>query len=166
MAAQRMVLGIFADEAAADAAAAALVDWVKAEDVVRRPVGVLVLGDDGLIKEHKLGAVRDGRKGAGIGMVLAVVAPPTLLAGALAGGLIGHFHHQGLGLSDADRARIAEELTGGKAAVGVLVEDEPEAYMLSEKLTQLGGVPETHVLAEDALDAVAAAAPETDAPSA
>src|SRR3954451_3526118 len=81
MAAQRMVLGIFADEAAADAAADALLAWVKKEDVVRRPVGVLVLGDDGQIKEHKLGAGRDGKKGAGIGLVLAVIAPPTLLAG-------------------------------------------------------------------------------------
>ena len=107
MAAQRMVLGIFVNEAAADAAADALLAWVKKEDVVRRPVGVLVLDDHGQIKEHKLGAGRDGKKGAGIGLVLAVIAPPTLLAGAVAGGLIGHFHHQGLGLTDEDRARIA-----------------------------------------------------------
>jgi len=166
MAAQRMVLGIFPDEAAADAAAEALVAWVKAEDVIRRPVGVLALDADGQIKEHKLGAVRDGKKGAGIGLVLAVIAPPTLLAGAVAGGLLGHFHHKGLGLTDADRTRIAEELTGGKAAVGVIVDDDPEAYMLSTKLTELGGVPEIHEITEEALEAVAAAAPEPPAPEA
>ena len=119
--AQTLVLAIFDDEAAADAAAHALVDWVKAEDVVRRPIGVLALDEAGRIKEHKLGRKRSGAKGAGIGAVLAVVAPPTLLAGVVAGGVIGHFHHEGLKLSDAERQRIASELVGGKAAVAYLV---------------------------------------------
>jgi hypothetical protein len=162
MAALRMVLGIFPDEAAADAAAEALVAWVKEADVIRRPVGVLALDADGHIKEHKLGAARDGKKGAGIGLVLAVVAPPTLLVGAVAGGLLGHFHHRGLGLTDADQARIAAELVGGKAAVGVLVDDDPEAHMLSGKLAELGGVPEIHEVAQETLDAVGAAS--SDAP--
>ena len=95
-----------------------------------------------------------------------VVAPdlPRVRAGAVAGGLIGHFHHKGLGLTDADRARIAAELAGGKAAVGTLVEDEPEAHMISEKLTELGGAVEIHEISQEALDAVAEAAPEADAP--
>ena len=90
-----------------------------------------------------------------------MVAPPTLLVGLVGGGLLGHFHHQGLGLTDADRERIAAELAGGKAAVGVLVEDGDEAYMISKKLTELGGTPEVHVVTDEALAAVAAAAPET-----
>ena len=48
--------------------------------------------------------------------------------------------------------------------VGTLVEDDPEARMLSDKLTELGGVPEIHEISQEALDAVAEAAPEADAP--
>jgi hypothetical protein len=159
--AQTLVLAIFDDEAGADAAAKALVDWVKAEDVVRRPIGVLALDDAGRIKEHKLGRKRSGAKGAGIGAVLAVVAPPTLLAGAVAGGVIGHFHHEGLKLSEAERQRIAGELVGGKAAVGTLVEEEAEAHMLMGKLRDLGGRPEVHEITDEA---IAAAEDHADAP--
>ncbi len=49
-----------------------------------------------------------------------MIAPPTLLAGIIGGGVLGALHHKGLGLSAEDRDRIAAELTGGKAAVGVL----------------------------------------------
>ena len=163
MTAQTLVLAIFENEAAADAAAEAMVAWVKAEDVVRRPIGVLALDDQGRIKEHKLGAKRSGKTGAGIGALLAVVAPPTLLAGAVVGGVIGHFHHQGLKLSDAERARIAGELAGGKAAVGTLVEEEGEAHMVATKLAELGGRTEVH---EATPEAVEAAADHVDAPPA
>ena len=109
------------------------------------------------IKEHKLGQ-RSTKKVAGIGLVLAVVAPPTLLAGVVGGGVLGHFHHKGLGLTDADRTRIAGELADGKAAVGALVAPE-QATAVSTKLTELGGAPEVHDVSDDALEAVAAAAP-------
>ena len=44
--------------------------------------------------------------------IIATNAP--MIAGAL-----GALHHKGLGLHTADRDRIAAELGGGKAAVGV-----------------------------------------------
>jgi hypothetical protein len=158
MAAHQMVLGIFADEATADAAVRSLMAWEKDNNVMPRPVGVLVADENGQIKEHKLGT-RSSKTGAGIGLVLAVLAPPTLLAGMVGGAILGHFHHKGLGLTDADRERIAAELAGGKAAIGVLVEEDPEAAMISNKLTELGGTPEVHEVTEEALEAVAAAAP-------
>jgi len=155
---KQMVLGIFADEAAADAAVKSLMAWEKDNNVVPRPVGVLVVDDNGQIKEHKLGQRSTG-KAAGIGLVLAVIAPPTLLAGIVGGGTLGHFHHKGLGLTDADRERIAAELAGGKAAIGVLVEEDAEAAMISDKLVELGGMVEVHDMSDEALEAVAAAAP-------
>jgi hypothetical protein len=158
MADHRMVLGIFPDEASADVAVKALMAWEKSENVVSRPVGVLVSDDTGQVKEHRLGA-RSGKAGAGIGLVLAAIAPPTLLAGMVGGSLIGHFKHRGLGLTDADRDRIAGELAGGKAAIGVLVEEDPEAAMISLKLQELGGIPEIHEITEEALEAVAMVAP-------
>jgi len=158
MAAHQMVLAFFADEATADAAVRSLLAWEKENDVMPRPVGVLVADENGQIKEHKLGT-RSSKTGAGIGLVLAVLAPPTLLAGMVGGAILGHFHHKGLGLTDADRERLAAELAGGKAAIGVLVEDDPEAAMISSKLAELGGIPEVHEVTEEALEAVAAAAP-------
>jgi hypothetical protein len=157
MAEHRMVLGIFADEAAADVAVKSLMDWESDNDVVPRPVGVLVADQQGRIKEHKLGQ-RSGKAGAGIGLVLAVIAPPTLLAGMIGGGILGHFHHRGLALTDGDRERIAAELAGGKAAIGVLVEEDLEAAMISRKLTDLGGIAEVHEVTAEALEAVATAA--------
>jgi len=163
MGVHQMVLAIFADEAAADTAAKALMAWEKENNVMPRPVGVLVADENGRIKEHKLGT-RSSKTGAGIGAVLAVIAPPTVLAGMVGGAILGHFHHKGLGLTDADRERIAAELAGGKAAIGVLVDEDPEAAMISNKLTELGGTPEVHEVTEEALEAVAAAAPPEPEP--
>jgi uncharacterized membrane protein len=158
MADMQLVLAIFADEAAADEAVTAFKAWEKDFHVEHRPIGVLVVGDDGKIKEHKLGQTSGG-KGAGIGLVLAAVTPPTLIAGIIGGAVLGRFHHKGLGLTDADRERIAAELAGGKAAIGVLVATDQEAAMISYHLGELGGKPETHAVSDEALEAVAAAAP-------
>jgi hypothetical protein len=159
MAENSVVLGIFADEAAADAAVESLKAWDKAtEEIKLGAIGVLVVDDKGQVKTHKLGA-RDGRKGAGIGLVLAVIAPPTLLAGLVGGGIIGHFHHKGIGMTPEDRERISAELAGGKAAVGVLTTSDDEASAVSGKLTELGGQVEAHEVTDEALAAVAEAAP-------
>jgi hypothetical protein len=166
MADKQVILGVFADEAAADAAVESLKAWDQAtEEVKLGAIGVLVLDDKGQVKEHKLGA-RSGKKGAGIGLVLAVIAPPTLLAGLVGGGVLGHFHHQGLGLKAEDRDRIVSELRGGKAAVGVLAAGE-QADAIAGKLTEVGGDVEAHEVTDEALEAVAAAAPvEPETPAA
>ena len=165
MAENQVVLGVFADEAAADAAVESLKAWDKASDEVKlTSIGVLVLDDKGALKTNKMGS-RSKAKGAGIGLLLAVVAPPTLLAGVVGGGILGAFHHKGLGMSDADKARIGAELTGGKAAVGVLATGE-EAGAITGKLAELGAEVEAIDVTDEALDAVAEAAPEvTEAPA-
>jgi hypothetical protein len=154
MADKQLVLAIFPDEAAADLAVASLKDW---EAVTKG----ITLGAIGVIVVDEFGHLKSGGKGAGIGLVLAVVAPPTLLAGMIGGGILGHFHHKGLGLTAEDRERIAGELHGGKAALGLLVAPD-EAAAISDWLTELGGTVEAHVVTEEALEAVAAAA---DAPA-
>jgi hypothetical protein len=159
---KQVVLGLFADEAAADAAVESLKAWDKASDDIKLgAIGVLVVDEHGALKTHKMGQ-RSTKKGAGIGLVLAVLAPPTLLAGMVGGGVLGAFHHKGLGLTEEERARIGAELIGGKAAVGVLVPTE-EAGSVAGKLTELGGDVEAHEVSDDALQEVAAAAPETEA---
>ena len=135
---KQVVLAIFENEAAADAAVEALKDWDKADDDIKlNAIGVLVLDDDGKIKTHKLGR-RSTAKGAGIGLVLAIIAPVTLVGGVIGGGVLGALHHKGLGIKSEERDRIAAELSDGKAAVGVLAA-EIDAAVVSGKLAELGG---------------------------
>ncbi len=157
-----VVLAFFKDEAAADDAVESLKSWDKADREVKLDaIGVLALDDKGKIKTHKLGK-RSVGKGAGIGLVLAVIAPPTLLAGVIGGGLLGAFHHKGLGLKAADRERIAAQLSGGQAAVGVLV-NPAIAIDVSAKLTELGGTAEVHEVTEEAVAEVETAVPAVEA---
>ena len=162
MAENQVVLGVFADEASADAAVVALKAWDKASDEVKlTSIGVLVLDEKGALKTNKMGT-RSKAKGAGIGLVLAIVAPPTLLAGVVGGAVLGAFHHKGLGMKTEDKARIGAELTGGKAAVGVLAKGD-EADLIAAKLAELGGDVEAIDVTDEALEAVAEAAPEAPA---
>jgi hypothetical protein len=174
MADHRLVLGVFENEAAADAAVELLKAWDQVTDEVKLgAIGILVTDEHGDLREYKLGA-RSGRKGAGIGLVLAAIAPPTLLAGIIGGGALGHFHHEGLGLSFEDQNRIGAAIYGGKAAVGVLATTD-EAGAVLGKLAELGGDVSDHEVTDEALVAVAAAvpvepetadAPETPSPTA
>ena len=148
MAKKTVVLAYFANEIAADDAVESLKQWDKADDDVKlNAIGVLVLDDKGKLKTHKMGK-RSVGKGAGIGLLLAVVAPPTLLAGAIGGGILGAFHHKNLGLSGDDKAKLQTELEGGKAAVGVLVRED-QADAVAAELSNLGGTTETHEIVEE-----------------
>ena len=84
------------------------------------------------------------------------------MGGAIAGGIIGSLFHKGLGMSKEDLTKIDEELDGGKAAVGVLTTHQ-EAAGVANRLTGMGGTPQTHEVAEDELeqtDTASEAAPE------
>ena len=95
-------------------------------------------------------------------LVLAIIAPPTLLAGVIGGGVLGALHRKGLGLKSEDQERIAAHLAGGRAAVGILVKED-EAPAVEQRLTQLGGTAESHPVDEEAEAEAAAAAPEVEA---
>jgi uncharacterized membrane protein len=148
-----VVLAIFNDEAAADTAA----DALKKSGVAHHDaIGVLALNEKGELKTHKMGR-RSVGLGIGIGLVLALLSPIGLVVGVVGGGLLGALHHKGLGINQADRDRIGRELQGGKAAVGVLA-PVSEANFVADKLTELGGVAETHEVSDEALDEAHAAA--------
>ena len=151
---RQLVISVFADEGAAEAAASSLKDSGL---VHGDTMGILVLDDKGKVKQDKIGQ-RDTKKGAGVGAVLALLSPVGLGVAVAGGAAAGALHHKGLNLSDADKTRISGELTAGKAAVGVLApwEDEPT---VSSKLTELGGTSEAHVVTDEGLAAAASAAP-------
>jgi hypothetical protein len=154
---QTVVISIFDDEASADQAVALLNDSGVVEGDA---IGILVLDDNGRLKEEKLGRSSWGL-GAGIGALVALATPVGLLAGLIGGGLFGAFHHKDLGLSESDRERIGRELEGGKAAVGVLA-PLSEATLVADKLTEFGGTSETHPVSDEAIQQaqLAAAASE------
>jgi uncharacterized membrane protein len=148
MADRMLVLAIFGNEGAADNAAAAMKDTgLTSTDAI----GVLAVDATGKLKEEKVGA-RSSGKGAGIGAALVLLGPVGLGVGVLGGAAAGALHHKGLGLTDADRERIGQELTSGKAAVGVLTPFN-ESSMISAKLAELGGAPEEHTVSDEALKA-------------
>jgi uncharacterized membrane protein len=158
MAKKQLVLAFFKNEAAADEAANNLKHWDKASKEVKLgAIAVLVKDDKGKIKTQKLGQRRTGA-GAVLGALAAVLTGGiSLLWGAVGGGILGAFFHKGLGLSKDDLARIDSELDGGKAAVGILAKPD-EAAGVAAKLAELGGVPETHEVSDEALEQVEVAA--------
>ena len=156
MADRQLVLSFFADEPAADAAAAALKDaGITSGDAV----GILVLDAAGNLKVDKVGA-RSWGAGAGVGACLLVLGPAALGVGLLGGTAAGGLHHKGLKLSDEDRARISGDLSAGKAAVGVLARME-DAPMIQGQLTAQGGATSSHDVVDEAALQAAAAEPST-----
>jgi hypothetical protein len=151
MAKRQLVLAIFPDELAADSAAVALKESGIAHGDA---IGILALDDHGKLKQEKVGA-RSVGKGAAIGGVIAVVGTAVLGPAILVGAGVGALHHKHVGLSDADKARLTEELTSGKAAVGVMAEFD-QAPAVSGRLTQLGGQPEQYEISDEALQAAEA----------
>jgi hypothetical protein len=166
MASKQLILAIFPSEADADAAADALKTWGDETDGVKlKSTGILVVDENGKLKTDKVGRRSTG-KGAGIGVILAMATPIGLAAGLIGGAALGALHHKGLGVTQEDRDRLGSELTGGKAAVGTVV-DSSEAEAVSAKLAELGGTPESHEIDDAALadvDAAADQAPQ-DAPA-
>ena len=150
MADRQLVLAVFPDEPAADNAAMALKDSGIAAG---EAIGILAVDSDGKLKQDKVGARSTG-KGAAIGGVLLLLGPAGVGVGILGGAAAGALHHKNLGMTDADKARLSNELTSGKAAVGVLAHVDI-APAISDRLAQLGGAPEGHELTDEALEAAA-----------
>jgi hypothetical protein len=157
---KNVVLAIFSDEPAADAALAQLKVWDKSDDRVKLgATGVLVLNDKGDVKTHKMGS-RSIAKGGGIGLVLALMTPVGVPAAVVGGGVLGALHSKGLGLTDRDRDRIGAKLFDGKAAVGVLAK-EGQGQLIATKLIELGGEPEVHAVSDEALKQAAKEVPSS-----
>lgn len=148
---QHVVIAYFNSADTAGAAASSLKAWDKATDAVKLGgVGVLSW-QDGKIKTKKVGARATG-KGAMWGTILGAAmgilsGGVSLIGGALvgvgAGALTGALFHKGLGLSDADKARLEDHLKNGGAAV-VAMADEDEIGPTKAELSKLGGTVEEY----------------------
>lgn len=151
---KQLVISIFPDEAAADRAALAMKDSGTAKGDA---VGILALDSEGNVKQDKVGARSTG-KGAAIGGALWLLGPVGIGVGVLGGTAVGAMHHKGLGLTNADKERLKDELAAGKAAVGVLAHYDT-VPMITDQLNELGGQPEAYEITDEALDAAASGTP-------
>jgi len=161
-----VVLALFENEAAADAAVDALKAWDELdEDVKLNAIGMMVLDEDGKLKMHKVGRRRGIAKGVAGGAVAVLLAGyiVTPLGLPILGGLAGATRKD-IPMSDEDRDRLAAELKNGKAALGVLVKSE-QRDAVSEKLAELGGSPEQALELTPEMEAAAAEVPEYEAES-
>lgn len=154
---QQLVLAFFENQAAAESAVKQLEEWDKSVAGVKFDnIGILVKDDKGKVKAQMQGPRRTG-VGIALGAIAGVLTGGiSLIAGALIGGVLGHFVHKGLGLSKEDLARISGELDGGKAAVGVLV-DETQVKAVTSWITDLGGKTETHAVSDEGIEQAASA---------
>lgn len=97
-------------------------------------------------------------KGAGVGAALFLLGLAAAGIGMIGGAALGALHHKGLRLDEADRDRAANELNGGKAAVGVLT-PAADASAISVQLADLGGTAEVHAVSDEALECSATVNP-------
>jgi uncharacterized membrane protein len=159
--AKQVVIGVFPDEGLADAAANVLKEWDGLEhDIKLNAIGVLAADEFGKLKTEKVGRRTVG-KGAGVGLALAMVTPVGLAAGLIGGGVLGALHRKGLGIKPEVREQLGWDLSGGKAAVGVLVNEE-QAGAVGAKLTELGGTVQSYEMSDQQLEEMADAAGSFD----
>jgi uncharacterized membrane protein len=159
--AKQVVIGVFPDEGLADSAAKVLKEWDGLDhDIKLNAIGVLAADEYGKLKTEKVGRRTLG-KGAGVGLALAMVTPVGLAAGLIGGGVLGALHRKNLGIKPEVREQLGWDLSGGKAAVGVLVEVE-QADAVRAKLTELGGTVQSYEMSDEQLEEMADAAGDFD----
>ncbi|MGE5601444.1 MAG: hypothetical protein ACM30E_00230 [Nitrososphaerales archaeon] len=165
---KQLVLALFADEASAGHAVNEIKNWDKASPEVKLgAIGVLVKDEKGKIKTHKMGARKTKGGAVLFGLLGLLSGGITVMGGLVGGAVLGSLFHKGLKISKERQSILNSELDAGKAAVGLMVDDE-EAEVVKAKLIELGGAPETYQVSDEAMqEAVAAAeaAPADEAPA-
>ena len=162
-----VVVALFEDQAAAEAAINRLKQWDKStKDVKLGAVGLLYKEGDKVksVINHQGG--RGLKVGAIVGVITGVLTGGVgLLGGAAAGGLmggtLGSFFAKSLNLNEAECNALGMELDQGKAAVVVTVDDY-EITLTRLNLEHAGGVARVYVVPADAVDEAATQLTEKD----
>lgn len=159
-----VVIATFASEQAAKDAVDAIKTWDKANDDVKLgAVGTITRDADGKVTTH-LG--RKAGKGAIVGVVLGLIAAVLsggvsllggLVGGAALGGVVGAFFKNSANLGEEEVEQIAQELSGGGAAV-VVACDAYEIKDTEDHLREAGGTVRSYELSKAALDEAVEAA--------
>ncbi|MEZ4519149.1 MAG: DUF4332 domain-containing protein [Chloroflexota bacterium] len=158
-----LVLAYFPNADVAEGAANSLKQWDKDnKDVKLGAVAILTWDPDFDKVVAKEVGQRDAKKGAlwgaGIGAAAGILTAgialiPGLLIGAAAGGGAGALNHKGLGMTDADKIALEDNLRNGGAALGVMVDDF-EITATEAELARLGGTSSTFTVEADTIEVI------------
>ena len=146
----------YSDEGGARSALETLQEMDKAGSIEIIDAAVIAKDTEGKVKvveTAELTPKKGAGKGAIVGGVLAVIFPPSLLAGVILGGgigaLVGKFTDKGL-FDNTELKEAAEELPNGSSAIVAVVEDK----WVQQLATAIEGYDK---LSQNALDAEFAA---------
>ncbi|MEZ4518478.1 MAG: DUF4332 domain-containing protein [Chloroflexota bacterium] len=164
-----LVVAYYTNAAAAETAADELKDWDKAsKDIKLGAFGILTLNPNNGELEVKEVGQRDTGKGAlwgtAVGATLGVLSAgilliPGIVAGAAGGAAAGALNHKSLGMTDADRENMAEQLRHGGAALGIMCDDF-EVEATKAEMLRLGGKVEMYDVPDVTAEMLAMAAEE------
>jgi len=158
-----LVVAYYENEGMAHGAAEALKNWDDANDAIKLgAIAVLTLNPNtGELEANEIGE-RNTKKGAlwgtAIGATVGILTAgigliPGLLLGAGGGAAFGAMDHKGIGMTDQDRARMAENLRRGGAALAVMADDF-EVEATKEELARGGGVVEAYEVPDETVDII------------
>ncbi len=162
-----VVVAVFEDKAAAEAAINKLKQWDKAADDIKLgAVGLLYKEGDKVKSSINHQGGRGLKVGALVGVIGGVLTGGVGLlggaaAGGLAGGALGSFFTRSLNLNEAECNALGMELDLGKAAVVVTVDDY-EVTPTRLNLEHAGGVAKVYVVPADAVDEAASKLTDKD----
>lgn len=157
---ENVVVAIFEDRAAAEAAVERLKKWDKASEDIKLGAIGLLYKEDGEVKSI---INRQSERGLKVGALVGIIGGVLtgglgLLGGAavggLAGGTLGTFFTKSLHLNEAECNALGRELELGKAAV-VVTCDEYEVTSTQHTLEHAGGVTRVYLVPADAVEEAA-----------
>jgi uncharacterized membrane protein len=163
----RLVVGYYANKAAAEAAAEDIKDWDRWDDDIKLGAMAILTIDPGSGKLHadeigerstKRGALWGTAIGAGLGLLTAGIALiPGIIIGAAAGAGLGALNHKSVGMSDADRDRLVDSLKQGGAALAIMCDDF-EIEPVQARIVEEGGNVEYYTVPDETADVITKAA--------
>ena len=162
----RLVVAYYNNKAAADRAVDGIKSWDKADDDVKLgAIAVMTLDKKGELhadevgqRSTKSGVLWGTAVGAAVGLLAGGIGViPGAIAGAAGGGGLGALDHKSVGMTDADRAKMIDNLKQGGAAVAVMADDF-EVVALQDKMADLGGTATTFVVPDETADVLTKAA--------
>jgi len=161
-----MVVAYYPNEEIAHGAAEHIKNWDDANDDIKLgAIAVLTLNpktgelesSDVGQRNTKRGALWGTAIGAAVGILSGGIGLiPGLLVGAGGGSAVGAMSHKDVGMTDEDRARMAEKLRGGGAALAVMADDF-EVDATKAEMTRYGGIPESFGVPEATVEAISTA---------
>ncbi|MFN2137526.1 MAG: DUF4332 domain-containing protein [Candidatus Promineifilaceae bacterium] len=152
----RLVVAYYPNVRAAEQAVEAIKQWDHASsDVKFGAIAIMTLDEKGELhadeigqRSTKSGALWGTAVGAAVGLLAGGIGIiPGAIAGAAGGGGLGTLNHKSVGMTDADKAALEDNLKHGGAAVAVMADDF-EVPALEVKMADLGGTASNYVVEE------------------